>query len=475
MNSTDRQLASGALYTAIAKYSGMVISLAVSGVLAHQLPPEYFGTVAVATVIIAFFAIFSDLGIAPAIIQKQDLDKSNLSDIFSFTIWSGLLLSVLFFFSSTAIAHFYKDIILIPICQLLSLNLFFASANIVPNALLLKAKRFRFIACRTLIVQSICGVIAIVAVLEGAGIYSLLINPILSSIILFTINYIQYPQTLKFTSGRKSLKKIFSYSAFQFLFNVINYFSRNLDNLLIGKYIGMTQLGFYEKSYRLMMLPLQNITHIITPVMHPVFAEHQNNKALIALNYERVVRLLAFIGFPLSVVLFFTANELILLIFGQQWTASVPIFEILALSVGVQVILSSSGSIFQATNATKILFLSGLLSTILNIIAICIGIFLFKTLEAVATSIVISFSINFIQCYLLMYRVIFHLSMKNFFRQLISPLLLSVGLFIILIFVSKIALPLLLSLIVKGALSLLITLSYIQLMGEYDLKKLLKR
>ena len=88
-----------------------------------------------------------------------------------------------------------------------------------------------------------------------------------------------------------------------------------------------------------MMLPLQNITQVITPVMHPIFSDFQNDKGKLLSSYERIVRFLAFIGLPLSVLLFFTAEEVTLIIFGDQWMPSVPVFRILSLSVGIQIIL----------------------------------------------------------------------------------------------------------------------------------------
>ena len=290
MASIQKELASGIIYTAISKYSGIIISLAVAGVLARLIDPEEFGVVAIATVIISFFSIFSDLGIAPAIIQNKHLTEDKLNDIFSFTLWTGIGISILFFLSSWPISLFYKQSSLLSICHLLSFNLFFASANIVPNALLFKDKEFKFIAYRSLFVQCIGGIIAILAAISGAGLYALIINPIFSSILIFIISIRKKPQKLKYTFGSKSIHEIFSYSAYQFMFNVINYFSRNLDKLLIGKYMSMNSLGYYEKSYRLMMLPLQNITHVISPVMHPVFSNFQDDPLKLALSYEKVIR-----------------------------------------------------------------------------------------------------------------------------------------------------------------------------------------
>lgn len=394
-----QQLFSGVFYTALAKYSGIIISLVVAGVLARLLSPDDFGIVAIATVIIAFFSIFTDMGISPAIIQDKTLTEHELSDIFSFTLWMGIGLSVLFFAASWPIAAYYDSPILRILCQLLCVNLFFASANIVPNALFYKNKEFKFIALRSFGIQMASGAAAVTAALSGAGLYALIISPILSSILIFGISIKRYPQHASLTLGLKAIRKIFSYSAYQFLFNVINYFSRNLDKLLIGKYMGMSQLGYYEKSYRLMMLPLQNITQVITPVMHPIFSDYQNDLQRLGSAYERIMRLLAFIGIPLSVLLFFTAKEVTLIIFGDQWLPSVPVFRILTLSVGVQIILSSSGSIFQAAGDTRSLFICGLFSSLLNVSGMLLGIFWFGTLEAVAWCIVITFCINFIQCY----------------------------------------------------------------------------
>ena len=150
--SLKKDLFTGVAYNAISKYSGIIVSLIVSAVLARLIVPEDFGIIAVAMVIITFFSVFSDLGIAPAIIQHKNLTKENLSDIFSFTVWLGLGISFCFFLSSWAIASYYNIDKLIHICQILSVNLFFVTVNIVPNALLYKNKEFKFIAFRTFII-----------------------------------------------------------------------------------------------------------------------------------------------------------------------------------------------------------------------------------------------------------------------------------------------------------------------------------
>jgi teichuronic acid exporter len=471
MASLKKQILSGVFFTALEKYSNIIVSLIITAVLARLLPPADFGVVAIATVIITFFALFTDMGISTAIVQNKTLTEADLSNIFSFTLWTGLILAALFFSCSWLIGNYYKNETLIIICQLLSVNLFTSSITIVPNALFYKHKDFKYIALRGLTIQVICGTIGVTAALLGAGLYALVIPPILSGILMFIISVHRYPQHLQYTWGMESIRKIFSYSAYQFMFNIINYFSRNLDKLVIGKKLGMNLLGYYQKSYSLMMLPLQNITAVVTPVIHPIFSDFQNDLKVLSSGYEKIVRFLAFVGFPLTVILFFTAKELTLIIFGPQWLPSIPVFKILAISAGIQVVMSSSGSIFQASGDTKSLFICGLFSSILNVCGILFGVFYFGTLNGVAFCISTTFAINFIQCYWQMYHITLKRNIFLFIRQLISPLIISAILIAILYPINILTqdMNIIISILIKGIIFLTIYVAYIQLTKEYDI------
>ena len=167
--------------------------------------------------------------------------------------------------------------------------------------------------------------------------------------------------------------------------------------------------------------------------------------------------------------------------FGNQWEPSVPVFRILSLSVGIQIILSTSGSIFQAAGDTRSLFICGLFSAVTTVSGILAGIFLFRSLEAVAWCIVVTFTINFFQAYLQMYRKTFRLPIGPFFGVLLSPLLLSALIFALFSLKERLLQidHLLLSLAVNLLLLLFSSAAYLQLCGEYNLlngvKQLLQR
>lgn len=418
------------MYVALTKYLGLIIQLVITGVLSRLLTPDDYGLVAITSVFVIFFGLFADMGIGPAIVQRHDLEEEDMQSIFTFTCCMGIGLGILFFAIAPLISSFYERPELLNMCRILSLGILFSCMNIIPNSLLMRNKMFKFLMYRQLVIQIFSGIAGIIAALAGWGVYALLVNYLMFSFLTFLVNYIRSP-----ISPRKihntSLKKIARFSAYQFLFNFVNYFSRNLDNLLIGKYLSSLMLGYYEKSYKLMLLPVQNLTHVLSPAILPYFSDYQNDKQRIFSMYLKIVKILALVGFPLSVFLHFTASELILIIFGSQWLPSVPVFEILAWSVGIQVVVSSSGAVFQAANDTRLLFIGGFFSAIMMVSAICIGVFIIRTIEGVAISLCYVFLLNFFLNYFLLVKITLKSSLCIFLKVMSLPILMALGIFVL--------------------------------------------
>lgn len=455
-----KEFASGVFFTSLAKYSGLVIQIGITVVLARLLTPADFGIVAIATVLIQFFATISEAGIGPAVIQKKDLINSDLESIFSFTLIVGLVLSFIFFSLSKTIANYYNNDDLVNICKWLSLMILFNSANIVPNSLLLKQKKFKIIAIRTIIIQVITGSLSIYTAYIGWGMYALVLSAVSSSFFIFVTNWFLNPLNLKYKWG--CLKKIGSYSVYQFGFNLVNYFSRNVDKILIGKYIGLSQLGYYEKSYRLMMLPLNNITSVLTPVVHPIFSELQENIEVMLSKYLTLIKVMGLISFPAMAFLFFDAEELIYIFFGNQWEASILPFKILSLTVALQVIHASSSGIYQAVNDTKGLFITSFISAIIMIIGFLISSIYFKSIVAVSYSYLITCTF----CSLFVFYILFKrfkVNLLKFFKALSHPFFLGIIEFFILgiysIFVPNI--DNIISLFIKTLVVVTVFVSYI--------------
>lgn len=474
MGRLRQELASGVFYLAVAKYSGLAVQLLVTAVLARLLTPADFGVVAVATVIIAFFNILSDIGIGPAIIQDKSLTDHDLSHIFSFTLYTGLALSAGFFLCAEPIAAYYDNGALASVCRWLSLPILFYSLNVVPLNIQYKEKRFRFIAFATLGVQATAGVCSVWGAAGGMGLYALVMSQVLSSVLLFCIFYLRHALRLHGLTDLRPLRKIMSFSIYQFLFNLINYFSRNLDKLLIGRFIGMSSLGYYEKSYRLMLLPLQNITFVISPAMQPVLSTLQHDLRGLAVRYLKVLRLLAYISFPLSAFLYSAAEEIIVLFFGSQWMEAAGVFRILALTVSVQMLTSTSGAVYQSANATRQLFVSGCWGASFMIAGFCVAICCWGSIVAVAYGFLVAQCANTVQCFILLFKTLGH-PIASMLRILARPFMAGCALLALLLAAEPLLpscgpLP---SLSLKLSVSAIVALLSMRLLGGYDLLRYL--
>lgn len=468
MASLRKELLTGVFFTSLAKYASYVVQLIVTAILARLLTPEDYGVVAVATVFIAFFNLLSNIGIGPAIIQYKDLTKNDLNSIFSFTAYVGVVMTLLFYLSSWIIASYYDNSTLIPVCQILSLTILFSCLNIVPLNIQYRDKRFKLAAIASLGTNIATAIIAIVMALLNFGVYALVFQQVMSTVFLFLFFYLKVRLHFTLRLNAASLKKIMSFSVYQFLFNIINYFARNLDKLLVGRFIGMAPLGQYEKSYRMMMLPLQNLTFAITPVMQPVFSTMQNDLHLMAEKYKKLFTLLCYIGFPLSVLLFFLGKELILLFFGDQWTEAILPFRILALSVGLQMLNGTTGSIYQSANATKQLFISGCWCGFFMVSSFAITIAGWGTIVAVSIGYVIAQLFNSAQAYYLLFKILKYplgKILKDMFCPLVVTFIMGVALF--LIFPICESLPLIISLLFKILVAFIVWYVFVNHVGTH--------
>lgn len=465
MASIKNTLIKGALFNAVAKYYSMACNLVVVAVLARILAPDDFGVVAVTTVITAFFDLLADAGLGPAIIQSQDLEDQELSDIFTFSVFFAGVMVLLYGLCIWPLSLYYKVESLPNLLALLSAQLFFTTINVLPRSLMLKAKRFKELSIISVSNATICGVLSVLAAVLGWGLYSLIITPIGWALLSFVFCFIKCGKTLKIklAVNFRPIRKLLNFSFYQFGFNFINYFSRNADKLLLGKYIGMAPLGYYEKSYRIMTLPLSSLSQVIAPTLQPVLSEYQSNISIISEAYKKISKYMLFIGCIVTPILFFCAREIILIIFGSQWEPAVPIFKVLSLSVLFQMLDSLSGGFLQSCNAFKYLFISGLICAIVNVGFLIIGLVVSDDIVVISGFVSLALAFNlFISVYYIV-KLSFKESIKEFIVLFKVPLLLLCTNSALLSLLSSIHVSLMISLFIKITITVLVSL----LIGEY--------
>ena len=466
MNNIKGLLIKGAIFTGLAKYSVMIINIIVTAILARLLPPEDFGTIALTVVVTSFFDILANAGIGPALIQNKDIIERDLPNLFRFSTYLAFVLVLLFGALIYPISIFYGKVELISILFLVTIKLFFNTLNVVPLALLLKEKKFQIIAKNAVCSACICGFFSVLAAFNDWGIYSLLITPIGVSVITFvlTVKYnFQIVCFKTFAVSKKSIKKILNFSIYQFLFNFVNYFSRNMDKILLGRYLGFQSLGYYEKSYRLMTLPISTLTNVFTPSLQPVLSDFQNDTTVIRNVYNRISQYLFFVGTILTPFLCFSAKEIILILFGEQWMAAVPVFQVLSVSVPFQMVDSLSGSILQSANKIKYLFKTGIYCAILNLVILVFSLVIFEDIVKISSFISLGLVLNFAISIYYISRYAILQSLKDYFSKNIKFFLSMLLCTLLMIGISFLNLSMLLSLSAK----ILVTVLYALFSGLY--------
>ena len=352
-----------AVINAISRYSQIIIHFILNMILARILSPEDYGIIAVITVFTTFFSMTSDIGFGSAVIQNKELDEEDINTIFSFTCYLAIGLMIFFCLFSFPIALIYDNHAYIELGFILSFSLEFNLLNMIPNALLLREKRFILIGLRNISVTLFTSVIAIIMALKGGKFYALAIQSTMNAILTFLWNFSN--SKLKFRKKIKiaSIKKIIHFSIFQFGFNIVQYFSRNLDNLLTGRYMGEIKLGIYDKAYRLARYPMEGLASVVTPILHPVLSEYQKDRNFIYKHYVNIMKVFSVIAAYISILFYLCPEEITLIVFGRKWLESAKCLKLFSITIWTQMLGASTGAIYQSLNKTKWLFITGLINS----------------------------------------------------------------------------------------------------------------
>lgn len=365
---------SGIKWSSVSQVGRQFMQIITTAILARLLSPSDFGLVGMATIIIGFIGLFQDLGTSSAIIQRKELSNTLFNSIFWLNLAFGVLsMAILWLFAPVA-ASFYHEPRVTSVLRVLSLNFLLSSISISQKALLEKNLAFNTLAKIEISAVIAASFLGIGLAVMGFGVWSLVSQTLTLVTVTTVLLWLATRWKPKIMFDWSEVREISSYSLHLTGFSIFNYFSRNADYLLIGRFLGSQDLGYYTLAYRLMLYPLQNISAVIGRVMFPVFSQIQNNDARFRAAYLRVVGTIALISFPMMVGLWKLAKPFALTFFGAQWQPVILLLMILS-PVGIlQSVITTIGIIYQVKGRTDWLFRWGIISGTLVVIAFVIGL-----------------------------------------------------------------------------------------------------
>lgn len=405
-----KELKQALISSLLGKYALYVFQILSLMILARVFDPEVFGLIAVTQVFIMFFQMLATSGLGPAIVYKESISKNMLNGVFTFTLILGFALAVIFFSISSVLYQWLDLSSGLTAFYLMAPTVFFSSLCIVPLACLQKDAKFSTIA-KAEILAEFLALVACLSMLQAFKPENALASKFVCVALLrFGFYYLFSRSTTLGTPNLGSQVRLaaplFAFAKYQLGFNILNFFSRNLDNLLVAKYFGVASLGVYEKTYQVMKYPLQLFTFAITPALQPIFTKYKNDKVMVCHEYASIAEKLGLLGAFSAFILFWAAEPVVYILFGEKWHESAQFLRILSLSIPIQMVLSSTGGVFQAFGETKAMFRCGVFSSVTNVSAILLGI-VSNNLSLLCFYLVFSFSVNFIQCFYTIFSTVF--------------------------------------------------------------------
>ena len=338
-----RTAARGGAITAGSQAVTFVLNLGSTAVLARLLTPGDFGLIAMVTAVTGFVGLFKDMGLSAAVVQRAEVTHKQVSTLFWINLAMCGALAVVVAAASPLIAWFYDEPRLTLIAAALAVDFAISGLLLQHQAILNRRMRFGALVTAQLLARTASYALAITLAWRGFGYWSL-VAMTLSNTACLTVALWALSGWLPGPPVRKAgVRQMLSFGANLTAFNFLHYITRNLDNLLIGKFRGEAALGLYTKAYSLLMLPLTQINGPLTAVMVPTLSRLQHQPPRFARGYLKGVSLSMTFTAPVTAFLFFWSEEMIHLVLGPQWTAAAPVFRILAIAAILQPLGNTTG------------------------------------------------------------------------------------------------------------------------------------
>lgn len=470
--SSSKQVVSGVIWTTIQTVINRSSGFIVKMILARLLFPEDYGLVGMAVVFTSFFKTFTDLGFGSAIIQRKEevLSDTYLSTAFWTNIlWSGVTFAILCFVVGPFAAGFYNEPLLLYIVPASGIPIITAPLFLVQRSVMAKELQFKKIAVINNIASVSSGLMAVIMAFAGAGVWALVAQGVLQSMIEWPL-YMRYaPWSPKRLWDRAAFKDMFGFGAFSTLSELLNKLSTHGDYFLIGRLLNKIELGLYSFAFILTDSIRVQIRQIIDKVMYPVYSKFIDDKNKQEFFLTKSIVFNGLVTGPIMAV-FIVCPEVVIFVFGEKWIESLGVIKLISISVIIQLLTNSFPTLIRANDLTFFDFKLQIIKVFFIFLpSVYLGILL-NGIEGCAMGIIIArIIINLINLFVFKYKLKFDVfNILNAYKIGLQPTVLSIFFVLLLEFTLIINLV-----ILKISILLLIILILTLYMNKSEIKTLL--
>ncbi len=369
-----RHTARGGATTIVSQALKFALSTGGTVILARLLTPGDYGLIGMVAVVVGFVAMFKDMGLSTATIQRETIDHKQISTLFWINVALSIAVALVVIALAPAVGWFYQKPLLAPLTMVYAVGFLFGGLAVQHEALLRRQMRFGVLAF-TEVTSSLFGLAtAICMAWRGAHYWALVYGQLGQGLSYAVGVWVTCGWRPGLPARNSGVRPMLTFGRNLTGFSVINYFARNLDNLLIGKFWGPQQLGLYAKAYQLLLLPIDQINAPIAAVAVPALSRLTETPERYRQAYLRILEKVAILTMPGAAFMIVTADWIVRVALGPQWVEAGTIFVLLGASAFVQPIANTTGWLFISQGRTHHMLQWGLIGSTLIGIGIAVGL-----------------------------------------------------------------------------------------------------
>ena len=322
----------GMAWSAVQRYSTMLIQFVSGIILARLLTPYDYGCIGMLMIFMVLAESMIDGGFGSALIQKKNPTQTDYSTIFFWNMGLSVVLYAVLFLSAPAIARFYGIPLLSNILRVQGLVLFVYAFNIVQRNQLQKKLNFKVLSIVTILTSITALTVTIVMAYKGFGVWALVAQNMLTALIPALVFWFYVKWRPQWVFSWQSFRELFGFGFYMFLTQLLNQFGQQIQGLLIGRFYNASTMGYYSKANSTERLASTSISKVMSQVTYPLYAEAQDDKAMLGNMIKKITMTLSYVTFPLMFILLLCAEPLFTLLYSDRWAASVPYFQVLCIA-----------------------------------------------------------------------------------------------------------------------------------------------
>ena len=371
----DNSAYSATIWSIVERFSSQGIAFFISIVLARLLTPEDYGTIGLIAIFIAVSQVFLDAGFGNALIRKIELSDADLSTALYFNILVGLIIYSILWLSAPLIASFFEEKILINLIRIVGLSIPISSFGIVQQSILLHEFDIKRLAITTLSSQIPSGIFAVVLAYKGFGVYALAYQTVSASIIQTVSLWLLSEWRPRPLFDKDSFRYLFSFGSRMVSANLIGTVFDQIYSVLIGKYIGKADLGYFTKGQQLNSQMFSTVSGVMQRIALPILSKKQNDKDQLTIVFRDTTSILLCINAFIASYVSFSSDKIVILLWSEKWIQSSPILSILAFGSMWIPLSTLALSLLQAVNKPGLLLKLEFPKKFLYVILIALGFY----------------------------------------------------------------------------------------------------